>query len=420
MRTVVQIRKGRKPRDVSRDRLSRIPVDADPRRQRVEMIQALIPIGLEAVRQELQRELEELTGPRYARHGGRGGLSRWGGQRGSVYLLDQKVPVRVPRVRDLRRDVEVPLETYAMLQSPQAADRALFGRILGGLSCRDYESSSRLDPESFGLSASTVSRRFIEASAAKLREIRERRLEGLDVVAVFLDGKAFAEEQIVLAVGITVQGEKKLLGFVQTATENEVVCRQFLQGLVDRGLSVENGLLLVIDGGKGLRKAISSVLGKKTPVQRCQWHKRENVVSHLPKSRQARVRKRLKAAQELPDYEKAKAELMKIHAELKETNESAAASLLEGLEETLTLQKLGLARELGRSFKTTNVIESVQSMIGRRTDKVDHWKNSNQLHRWLASALLEVEPRLRKVCGYQHLYKLRQILQKMSHVKAAA
>lgn len=419
MRTVVQIRKGRKPKDVSAERKAGIRVDTDPRRQRIEMIQALIPIGLEAVRQELDRELEELTGSRYARHGGQEGLARWGGQPGSVYLLDQKVPVRVPRVRDLRRDAEVPLESYGMLQSPHAADRALFGRILGGLSCRDYEKTSRLDAESFGLSASTVSRRFIEASATKLREIQERRLESLDIVAVFLDGKVFAEEAIVLAVGVTVQGEKKLLGFVQTTTENEVACRQFLQGLVDRGLKVEDGLLFVIDGAKGLRKAISSVFGRKTPVQRCQWHKRENIVSYLPKSRQARMRKRLKLAQELPDYEKAKAALMKIHAELELTNESAAASLLEGLEETLTLQKLALMPELGRSFKTTNVIENVQSLIGRRTDKVDHWKNSNQLHRWYSAALLDIEARLRKVSGYKHLYKLRQALGKSEQAKAA-
>jgi len=419
MRTVVQMEKGGKPRDVRRERMAGIPVDTDPRRQRIQMIQALIPIGLESVRQELDREIEELTGHRYAREGGQEGLVRWGGQGGSVYLLDQKVSVRVPRVRDLRRDVEVPLESYSMLQSPHAADRALFGRILGGLSCRDYEKSSRMDPESFGLSASTVSRRFIEASAAKLREIQDRRLESLDIVALFLDGKVFAEEGVVLAVGVTIQGEKKLLGFLQTTTENEVACRQFLQGLVDRGLKVEDGLFFVIDGGKGLRKGISTVFGRKTPVQRCQWHKRENVVSHLPKSRQARMRKRLKLAQELPDYEKAKAALMKIHAELELTNESAAASLLEGIEETLTLQKLGLMSELGRSFRTTNVIESVQSLIGHRTDKVDHWKNSNQLHRWYAAALLDIEPRLRKVSGYKHLYKLRQALGKSEQAKAA-
>jgi putative transposase len=420
MRSVVQIRRGRKPRDVSRERLDQVRVESDPRRRRAQMIQALIPIGLEKVQEMLLEELEELTGPRYAREGGREGLARWGRQKGSVYLLDQKVPVPgVPRVRDLRRGVEVPLESYQMFQSPAFADRQLFGRILGGLSCRDYGPTSRLDPESFGLSSSTVSRRFIEASAAKLREVQERRLEGLDIVAVFLDGKVFAEETIVVAVGITLQGEKKFLGFVQTTTENEVSCREFLQSLIDRGLKVEDGLLFVLDGGKGLRKAVSSVFGKKTPVQRCQWHKRENVVSYLPKSRQAAMRKRLLKAQEIPDFEKAKAALLKIHKELVLKNESAARSLLEGLEETLTLQRLGLSAELGRSFKTTNVLESAQSGIGQRTDKVDHWRNSNQLHRWYASALLEIEPRLRKVCGYRHLYKLRQALQSMEQVKAA-
>ena len=419
MRSVVRIRKGRKPKDVSRDRLAAVPVDGDPRRQRVAMIQALIPMGLEKVQEELLHELEELTGPRYARQGGEEGLVRWGSQRGSVYLLDQKVPVTVPRVRDQRRDREVPLESYQMLQSRATADRSFFGRILAGLSCRDYERTCRLDPESVGLSASTISRRFIAASAAKLRELRERRLEEIDVVAVFLDGKVFAQEMVVLAVGITVQGEKKLLGFTQTTTENEVACRDLLRDLVDRGLSAEEGLLFVVDGGKGLRKAISTVFGRKTPVQRCQWHKRENVVSYLPKSRQALMRKRLQRAQEEPDYKKAKAALMKIHGEVEVENESAARSLLEGLEETLMLQKLGLFRELGRSFKTTNVIESVQGGIGQRTEKVDHWKNSNQLHRWYASALLEIEPRLRKVCGYKHLYKLRQALGKPEQAKAA-
>lgn len=420
MRTVVQIRQGRKPKDVSRERLAPIQVDPDPRRQRVQMIQALIPLALEQIRALVLQELEELTGPRYGRGGGRDGLVRWGRQGGSVYLLDQKIPLKVPRVRDQRRRVEVPLESYQAFQSPFLADQALFGRILGGLSCRDYGTTSRLDPESFGLSSSTVSRRFIAASAAKLKELQERRLEEHDIVALFMDGKVFAGETVVLAVGITLQGDKVLLGFTQTTTENEASCRQFLQGLIDRGLRLEDGVLCVLDGGKGLRKAVATVLGRKTPVQRCQWHKRENVVSHLPKHRQAAVRGRLQKAQEIPDYEKAKAALMKIHRELLLENETAANSLLEGLEETLTLQKLGVFSELSRSFKTTNIIESVQAGIGQRTDKVDDWKNSNQLHRWYASALLAIEPGLRRVCGYQHLYKLRQALQPTGQVRLVA
>lgn len=212
--------------------------------------------------------------------------------------------------------------------------------------------------------------RFIAASAAKLKEVRERRLEDLDIVAVFIDGKFFAQDMIVTALGIASKGEKKMLGFTQTTTEDQTACRELLQSLVDRGLQIEDGLLFILDGGKGLRKAVSLIFGRKTPVQRCQWHKRENVISHLPPSRRAGMRLRLLRARELPDGEKAKVAVLKIHGELLLQNESAAASLLDGLEETLSLQKLGLFRELGWSFKTTNVIESVQSGLGQRRWRV--------------------------------------------------
>lgn len=411
MRSVVRISRRRKPREVSRRELQQVVKDSDKRSKRLWAIQSLVPLGLEAFVEEVEQELDELTGPRYQRTGGQDGLARWGRQPGSIYLLDQKVPVTVPRVRDVPRRKEVPLETYQGLQSPHAADQMLFRRILGGLSCRDYEQTAALDPESFGLSASTVSRRFIAVTAAKLQKFQERSLAGDDLVAMFLDGKMFEGETIVLAVGILVSGEKKLLGFVQTTTENEVSCTEFLQKLVDRGLRYEPGLLVVLDGGKGLRKAINRVFGRKAAVQRCQWHKRNNVCSYLPKGQQAPMRKRLKRAMELESYAEAKAALVKIAKELRLANESAANSLLEGLEEILTLQRLGLMSELGRSFKTTNVIESVHAGVGQRTDKVDHWRNSNQLHRWYASSMLDREPKLRKVCGHEHLGKLRSALQ---------
>jgi transposase-like protein len=419
MRSVVRVRARRKPREVSRNELSQVVKDADARSARLWAIQSLIPVGLEAFVKEVKLELEELTGPRYQRSGGREGLARWGAQPGSIYLLDQKLPVRVPRVRDLARGQEVPLESYRGLQSPQAADRLLFQRLLGGLSCRGYRDASAMDAESFGLSASTVSRRFIQVTASKLRRIQERSLAGEDYVALFLDGKGFEGEMIVLAVGILATGEKKLLGFVQTTTENEASCTEFLQSLVDRGLRYEEGLLCVIDGGKGLRKAINRVFGRRAPVQRCHFHKRNNVCSYLPKAHQAGVRKRLQRAMELPDYTEAKAALTRIARELRLVNESATKSLLEGLEEMLTLQRLGLMAELGRSFKTTNVIESVHAAIGQRTDKVDHWRNSNQLHRWYAASLLDIEPRLRKVCGYKHLEKLRAAMRTIDQAAAA-
>ena len=379
---------------------------------RLAMIQALIPVGLEAVNEELQRAVRELAGARYQRAEGDRRYYRWGWEQGSVYLADQKVPVRVPRVRDAQRNQEVRLAPYERLQEPRASDAQLLGRILRGLGCRNYQETAALAPEVFGLSASTVSRRFIRASARKLQELMERDLSGYDLVALFLDGKAFAEDELVVAVGVTITGEKVMLGLVETASENATVCREFLESLGARGLRFEAGLLCVIDGSKGIAKAVRKVFGRYGLVQRCRWHKRENVLQYLPESKRPAMRRRLQAAYEQPTEEKARAALGRARAELALMNQSAARSLDEGLEETLTLHRLGLAQELRLSFSTTNVIESIFSHVGRLTDHVDHYRTSEQKQRWLATALLTIEPRLRRVRGKQHLRSLRQAMQR--------
>lgn len=378
---------------------------------RVALIQALIPLGLEAVNDLLQQEVTALAGVRYQRSGGVPGYARWGTQPGSVYLADQKVAVTVPRVRDLHHDQEVPLTTYQGLREPRRAEEAALRKILKGLSCRSYEACVEPVAETFGLTASSLSRRFKRASARKLAELQERDLSEHDLVALFLDGKTFGDDEMVVALGVAVGGEKVVLGFVQTATENEAVCAAFLRGLVERGLTYEPGLLVVIDGAKGLRKAVDRVFGKKAAVQRCQWHKRENVLGYLPTGLKPVFKRKLSAAYEKPTYVAARAALKRIRAELAKVNASAAASLDEGLEETLTLHRLGLFKELGRSFKTTNCIENLNALIGQRTDKVDCWRNADQKHRWLATTLLDIEPRLRKVCGYEALPRLRHALQ---------
>jgi transposase-like protein len=377
---------------------------------RVELIQMLIPLGLMHVNELLQAEVEALAGQRYARGGGVESYVRWGSQRGSVYLADQKLPVEIPRVRDHHRKVEVSLQSYEQLQRPRQQDEGVLKRILAGLSCRNYEACAEAVPEAFGLSPSTISRHYIRASRRKLKALMERGLDGYDFVALFLDGKTFAEDSLVLAVGVTTKGEKVILGLVQTATENAKACSQFLAELGERGLRYEEGLLVVIDGSKGLRKAIETVFGPLAVVQRCQWHKRENVVSYLPKRQQVAFRKKLQRAYEQPTYEGAKRELAQVRKELKLVNESAVKSLDEGLEETLTLHRLGLFEELGMSFKTTNCLESIMAQVGLRTDKVDYWKNSHQKQRWVATALLDIEPRLRKIKGYRHLVQLRKAL----------
>jgi putative transposase len=378
---------------------------------RVELIQALIPLGLEAVQELLQQEVTALAGARYQRGGGVPGYGRWGSQPGSVYLADQKVAVTVPRVRNVRRDQEVPLTSYQSLRQPRRAEEAAVRKILKGLSCRDYEACVEPVAETFGLTASSLSRRFKRASARKLAELQERELSGYDLVGLFLDGKTFGDDEMVIALGVTLSGEKVVLGFVQTATENEAVCTAFLRGLAERGLKHDQGLLVVLDGAKGLRKAVDKVFAKKTAVQRCHWHKRENVLGYLATGLKPVFKRKLSAAYEKPTYAAAKAALRRIRAELAEVNASAAASLDEGLEETLTLHRLGLFKELGRSFKTTNCIENVNALIGQRTDKVDCWRNADQKHRWLATTLLDIEPRLRKVSGYEHLRRLRAALE---------
>jgi len=378
---------------------------------RVAMIQALIPLGLEAVRDVLQQDVEALTGARYAREGGRPGHVRWSKERGSVYLGDQKLPIVYQRVRDQLRGVEVPLETYQCFQQPRVLDAGLLRRVLLGLSCRRYAECAEAVPEAFGLAPSTVSRRYIRASARQLQALSERRLDGYDLVALLLDGKAFAEDEMVIALGVTLQGQKVILGFVQTATENTRVVAEFLRALMARGLRYEQGLLVVIDGSKGLRRGVQEVLGDAAAVQRCTWHKRENVVAYLPTGQQAGWRRKLQRAYEQPTYTEAKAALDRLARELRLVNESAVRSLAEGLDETLTLHRLDVVGELGRSFKTTNALESVMAQVEQRTGKVDRWRSSDQKQRWLASALLDIEPRLRRLRGYRALPKLRKALQ---------
>jgi transposase-like protein len=279
MRKVRRIRKEGQATTLIEERLEAVPVDAATVDAKVALIQELIPLGLLHVAESLQQELEMLTGPRYARHGGEPGLVRYGSQPGSVYLADQKLGIEVPRVRDRRRNLEVPLCTYQRLQEPRRADGGVLRRILAGLSCREYRRCAEAVPEAFGLSASTVSRRYVQASSKKLAELSQRSLAAYDLVAVFLDGKTFAADTMVAALGVTIKGEKVVLGFVQTGTENAKVCTEFLKQLVERGLRHEDGLLVVIDGGKGLHKAVETVFGAAAAIQRCQWHKRENVVA---------------------------------------------------------------------------------------------------------------------------------------------
>ena len=374
------------------------------------LIQALIPLGLAAVEQALTQDVTALAGARYARDDAHPDLVRWGAQPGSIFLADQKLPIHVPRVRDRAAGREVALPTYQQLQTPRALDVGLFRRVLGGLSCREYEAAAETIPAAFGLAKSSVSRRFIRASARELQRLMERRLDDREWLVLVLDGKRFATDGIVIALGVTRTGEKRILGMVQAATEHKTVCAAFLRELVERGFTAPHGLLVVLDGAKGLRAAVRDVFGDDVPVQRCQWHKRENVLSYLPKQDHPRWRRALQAAYAHPSYVDAKRALLRVIRDLNVVNESAARSLEEGLEETLTLHRLGVFPALGRSFKTTNLIETVMAQLERKTQKVDHWRTSDQKLRWCAAALLAVEQQFRRVKGYAQLPLLERAL----------
>jgi transposase-like protein len=368
-------------------------------------IQGLIGLGMKAATEKIQKEFLALVGQKYERGKPMG---PWGNNRGSIYLGDQKVTMTVPRARNAQTGEEGVLRSYERLQSPRVIEEMALRRVINGISMGHYEEAALCVPETFGIAGDSVSRRWIRASAKKLAALNDRSLSKYDIVAIFLDGKHFStDHEIIVALGITLSGEKVILGIVETSTENYVVCRDFVRSLVERGLRAENPILCIIDGGKGLHKGLKEVLAEQAVIQRCQWHKRENVLKYLPQSRQGEFRRKLQGAYEQPTYEMAKNHLEAIKRELKSINLSAVNSLEEGFEETLTLHRLGMFEKLGRSFKTTNAIENVNSLLGMYTDRVDYWKNSEQRQRWVATALLQIEPKLRTVSGYQHLAQLR-------------
>jgi len=378
---------------------------------KVELIRSLVPLGLLHVQELLDEEVTALAGARYARKDESVEGRRHGSNPGTVGLAGQRVPIRVPRIRHIAGS-EIPLRSYEAMRGDRDVDDLLLRRVLYGISCRNYEAAAETIPGAIGLSSSTVSRGFIQASAAQLRAFQERDLSGEDVVAVFLDGKTFADATMVIALGITMTGEKRFLGFVATDTENATVLTPFLRSLVERGLDLSQGVLVILDGGKGLRTAVRKAFRNRALVQRCQWHKRENVVSYLARREQATWRQRLQRAYNRPVYTEALGALETLHCELTDRNQSAADSLAEGLDETLTLHRLGVSGVLGRSLKTTNWLESVNGLVEERCAKVDHWQTSRQRHRWLATALLDIEPRLQRVRGYRHLPMLRDALKR--------
>ena len=243
---------------------------------KVELIRSLVPLGLMPIEELLDEEVTALAGERYARKAPSVGGRRHGSNPWTVGLAGQRVPIRVPRLRHVAGS-EIPLRSYEALPGQHAVYDLLLKRVLYGISCRNDDAAAEAIPWAIGLSGSTVSRTFVQASAAKRRALQERDLSDADVVAIVLDWKTFADATMVIALGITLAGEKRFLGFIETDTENEKVLTPFLRSLVERGLYVSQGLLVILDGGKGLRAAVRKAFRDQALVHRCQWHKASGV-----------------------------------------------------------------------------------------------------------------------------------------------
>lgn len=359
-------------------------------------------VGLSLIKLTLNEEVKRLVGPYYHPEE-KVSLRRWGKQPGYVIWSGKKEKIKRPRVRTKDSGQEVPLRSYEAFQSERGLDESIWKRLILGLSSRDYEPAINDFYEGYGLKKSSISRRFIKASAEKLRQLTERSLAGLDLVVIGIDGLEIAGQVVIIAVGIDSKGKKHILGLWQGATENAEICKNLLEDLVSRGLATHKNYLFVIDGAKALRKAIRDLFGEKELVQRCQLHKRRNVKKHLPEGYQGMVDQRLRVAYNMTDYKEAKELLLKTVEYVKGINPSAARSLEEGLEETLTVHRLGLPDILRKTLSTTNFIESPLGMTRDVIRDVKRWRAGDQIQRWVGSALLDSERRLKRIKGYRSL-----------------
>lgn len=359
-------------------------------------------------------EVIEKAGERYGRDPEKS-CSRWGTQAGSVLVMEQRVPIKKQRLRaGGANGSEVELATYEQLNNKDFLNEQAGAKLLSGVSTRRFEKTVEQLLRGKGIGRQTISRRGIADMTRKLEEFRERSLEGLDILVVFVDGIHLGETVYVTAVGIDSQGRKHVLGFEPGSTESSGVCRSLLSNLIERKILDESGgVLFVVDGGKGLKKAIREVFNKRVQVQRCTVHKKRNVQDKLPKKEHEEFNQKFNAAYNKKSFKEAEKAFVALQRELIIKRRSAAAnSLTEGLLEILTLHRLGIQGTLKRSLNTTNCIESVFSAARYYTRNVKRWNKEEQMERWIAAGLLEAEQKLRKVPGYTGLNKLKQALRK--------
>ena len=338
-----------------------------------------------------------------------------GRQSGQVMLSDRRLEVERPRLRTRGRhgrEVEVP--AYEAMHNGEQMGARMLEILMRGVSTRNYKEVIPSMAETMGVSKSAVSRRVVEASEAEVEALLSRRFDELKLLVIYIDGLIFGDYTMIGAVGVDSEGNKHVLGIREGATENSTVVTELLEDIVARGLDPKRRMLFVIDGSKALRAAINAVFGAQQPVQRCRAHKLRNVLDHLPKEQREQVKSVLRAAWKL-DAKDGMARIRKLAEWLDRDYPSAASSLLEGLDECFTINRLGLPPSLRRCLATTNIIESPHAGVRIQTRRVTHWQNGKMVIRWLASSFIRTEKRFNKIMGYRDLWTLEAILNDTQH-----
>ncbi|MGH3050317.1 MAG: IS256 family transposase, partial [Gaiellaceae bacterium] len=369
-----------------------------------------VGVGLGVVHELMELEVDEVVGPRGTHNASRK-AKRHGHEHGSMTLGGRRVQVRRPRMRTADDEHELPVETYEYFADRDPLTRAVMDRMLAGVSTRKFARvgepvGEEVERSASATSKTTTSEMFVERTRSALGELMSRRLEDVRLAVMMLDGMEIAERTHVVALGITTDGVKIPLGLWEGSTENATLARTLLADLVDRGLDPEQAILFVIDGGKALRRAIKDVFGEHALVHRCHRHKERNVTDLLPERDRDIVRARIRAAWSLTDSELARQRLELLAGELERTWPDAAGSLREGMQDTLTLMRLGITGNLAQTLCSTNPCESMIEIVRYTQRNVKRWQDGDMRKRWTAAGMLVAEQQFRRIIGYRDLAKL--------------
>jgi transposase-like protein len=373
--------------------------------------------GLQVMAAMMEADVTAVCGPKGRHNPGRT-ATRHGQGAGSVSLGGRRVPVSRPRMRATDGSGELLVASYELFSQTEVLGRMAMERMLAGLSTRRYPVGlepvgSRTEQAATATSCSAVSRRFVAATETALAELLVQDLSELDLVGLMIDGVHFGEHCCVVALGIGIDGRKHPLSLVEGSTENATLVRELIVGLRERGLDVTRPVLVVLDGSKALRRAVLDVFDRPV-IARCQLHKIRNVEDRLPEKMRSVVASRMRRAYHADSALAAEAELDALATELDRTHPGAAASLREGMAETLTVLRLNLPPTLARTFRSTNAIESMISICRDHAINVKRWRDGQMALRWCAAGMVEAGKQFRRVNGHLHLRALRDTLERVT------